>query len=228
MPEITFMMIISNWNFVCVPKFQLEILKRNTVSTIHNFLEDILESSQNVSETPPWITWLSFCSQHLQMDCLPINTFELRQKFHWSLFLPMGSIFKESPLAQVMAWCQVNTWTNDDYMLRHHTASLGHHYLTHWGQMMHTCVRKLTIIGSDNGLSPGLRQAIIWTNARIFLIGHLVTNFKEISSRIHSFSFKKIHLKMSSGKRCPFCLSLNVLTVQYIYNCILPNLCFLM
>ena len=140
----------------------------------------------------------------------------------------MGSIFKESPLAQVMAWCQVNTWTNDDYMLRHHTASLGHHYLTHWGQMMHICVRKLTIIGSDNGLSPGLHQAIIWTNARIFLIGHLVTNFKEISSRIHSFSFKKIHLKMSSGKLCPFCLGLIVLTVQYIYNCILPNLFFLM
>ena len=26
-------------------------------------------------------------------------------------------------------------------------------------------VNKLTIIGSDNGLSPGRRQAIIWTNA---------------------------------------------------------------
>ena len=30
---------------------------------------------------------------------------------------------------------------------------------------MHICVDKLTIIGSDNGLSPGRRQAIIWTNA---------------------------------------------------------------
>ena len=27
------------------------------------------------------------------------------------------------------------------------------------------CVGILTIIGSDNGLSPGRRQAIIWTNA---------------------------------------------------------------
>ena len=33
--------------------------------------------------------------------------------------------------------------------------------------MTHICVSKLNIIGSDNGLSPGLRQAIIWTNADI-------------------------------------------------------------
>ena len=33
--------------------------------------------------------------------------------------------------------------------------------LTHWGQVMHICIGKLTIIGSDNGLSPGQHQAII-------------------------------------------------------------------
>ena len=32
--------------------------------------------------------------------------------------------------------------------------------------MTHICVSKLTIIGSDNGLSPGRRQAIIWTNGQ--------------------------------------------------------------
>ena len=37
--------------------------------------------------------------------------------------------------------------------------------LTHWGRVMHICVGQLTIIGSDNGLSPGRRQAITWTNA---------------------------------------------------------------
>ena len=36
--------------------------------------------------------------------------------------------------------------------------------LTHWGRVTHICVSKLTIIGSDNGLSPDRRQAIIWTN----------------------------------------------------------------
>ena len=39
---------------------------------------------------------------------------------------------------------------------------------THWGRATHTCVSKLTIIASDNGLSPGWRQAIIWNNAGIF------------------------------------------------------------
>ena len=33
------------------------------------------------------------------------------------------------------------------------------------------CISKLTIIGSDNDLSAGRRQAIIWTNAGIWLIG---------------------------------------------------------
>ena len=65
--------------------------------------------------------------------------------------------------------------------------------LTHWGRVMHICVSKLTIIGSDNGLSPGRRQAIIWTNAGILLIGPLGTNFNDISIKIHIFSFNKIH-----------------------------------
>ena len=84
--------------------------------------------------------------------------------------------------------------------------------LTHWGRVTHICVGKLIIIGSDNGLSPGRRQAIIWTNAGILLIGPLRTNFSEISIEIRTFSFKKIHLKVSSGKWCPFCLGLNVLS----------------
>ena len=52
--------------------------------------------------------------------------------------------------------------------------------LTHWGRVTHICVNKPTIIGSDNGLSPGRRQAIIWTNAGIMLIRPLGTNFSEI------------------------------------------------
>ena len=76
--------------------------------------------------------------------------------------------------------------------------------LTHWGRVTHICVGKLTIIGSDNGLSPGRRQAIIWTNAGILLIRHLGTNFSEILIGIQTFSFKKMHLKMSSAKWCPF------------------------
>ena len=39
-----------------------------------------------------------------------------------------------------------------------------HGKLTHWGRVTHICVSNLTIIGSDNGLSPGRRQAIIGTS----------------------------------------------------------------
>ena len=83
--------------------------------------------------------------------------------------------------------------------------------LTHWGRVMHICVSKQTTIGSDNGLSPGRRQAIIWTNAGILLIGPMGTTFSEILIEIHAFSFKKMCLKISSWKWRPCCLGLNVL-----------------
>ena len=83
--------------------------------------------------------------------------------------------------------------------------------LTQWGRVTHKCVGILTTIGSDNGLSPGRHQAIIWTNAGILLIGPLGTNFSEILKEIQTLSFKKMHLKMSPAKWCSFCLNLNVL-----------------
>ena len=85
------------------------------------------------------------------------------------------------------------------------------HGLTHWGRVTHICVSKLTITGSDNGLSPDRRKSIIWTNAGILLIGPLGTNFSEILIEILTFSLKKMRLKVSSAKRRPFCLGLNVL-----------------
>ena len=77
--------------------------------------------------------------------------------------------------------------------------------------MTHICVSKLTIIGSDNGLSPGRRQAIIWTNVGLLLFRTLGTNFTEILGEIHSFSFSKMRLKMSSAKWRLFSLGLNEL-----------------
>ena len=73
--------------------------------------------------------------------------------------------------------------------------------LTHWGRVTRICVIKLTIIGSDNGLSPGQRQAIIWINDGMLLIWPLRTQFSEILIKIHIFSFMKMLLKMSFGKK---------------------------
>ena len=88
--------------------------------------------------------------------------------------------------------------------------------LTHWGRVTHICVSELTIIGSDNGLSPGRRQAIIRTNAGILLIRPLGTNFSESLIEILIFPFKKMRLKVSSAKRQPFCLGLNLLRTNHI------------
>ena len=111
--------------------------------------------------------------------------------------------FNSSGPSATYAYCEKNSFPspNDVYI----------NGLTHWGRVTHICVGKLTINDSDNGLSPGWRQAIIWTNAGILLIGPSGTNFNEILIGIQTFSFKKIHLKMSSAKWHPFCLGLNVL-----------------
>ena len=90
--------------------------------------------------------------------------------------------------------------------------------LKHWGRVTLICTNRITNIGSDNGLSPGRRQAIIWTNVGILLIRTLGTNFSEILSEMHTFSFKKMHLKMSSAKWRPFCLGLNVLSFAYFHR----------
>ena len=82
--------------------------------------------------------------------------------------------------------------------------------LTHWGRVTHICVINLIIIASDHGLSPGRHQAIIWNNAGTLLIRHLGTNFSEILKGIHTISFRKMHLKMSSVKWRPFCFDLKV------------------
>ena len=106
---------------------------------------------------------------------------------------------------QLLYWTtQLNTMLIDDYFL-----------LTHWGWVTHICVGKLTIIGSDNGLWPEQRQAIIWTNAGILLIGPLGTNFSEVLIQSQTFSLKKMHLKMPSAKCCSFRLGLNVLKLNH-------------
>ena len=61
-------------------------------------------------------------------------------------------------------------------------------HLTHWGRVTHICVSKITIISSDNGLSPDRRQAIIFTYAGILLIGQ--TSVKILSEFKHFRSTK--------------------------------------
>ena len=83
--------------------------------------------------------------------------------------------------------------------------------LTHWGRVTHTCVSKLTIIGSDNGLSPGRRQAIILINAGILLNEPLGRNFNEILIEIHTFYIHENAFEIVVWKIASIFLGLNVL-----------------
>ena len=99
--------------------------------------------------------------------------------------------------------------------------------LSHWDRVTYICVSKLAIIGSDNGLSPGRRQAIIWNNAGLLSIGLLGTNFNQILIKIHKFSFKKMRLKVSSAKWRPICFGLNVLIITFSTRICMEGCCLL-
>ena len=85
-----------------------------------------------------------------------------------------------------------------------------HKYLTHWGRVTHICVCKLTIIGSDNGLSPEWHQAIMnqcWNIVKWTLRNKLQWNFKR---NWYIFLQENVFEKSSRNWR-PFCLGLHVL-----------------
>ena len=147
--------------------------------------------------------------------------------------MPQNTFDNKPSLVHVTSWKQAITWANVDPVLCRYMALLHvrHNGLIeiipvptgHWTcsslptdvLMLRPDVDKLTIIGSDNGLSPGRCQAIVWTNAGKLLIGTLGINFSKILTGIQTFSFMKIHFKMSAKWR-PFCLDLNVLLISHV------------
>ena len=135
---------------------------------------------------------------------------DVRVCFVWYRSFQFRAVIGEKYMLQ----CPHISHSETTLMRRREVSSSYFEDLTHWGRATHICVSKLTIIGSDNGLSPGRRQAIIWTNAGILSIGPLGTIFSEIVIGIHTFSFGKMHLKMSSAKWWPFCLGPNVLNIS--------------
>ena len=78
------------------------------------------------------------------------------------------------------------SWMSVGNTLSYKTTETAWIELTHWRQVMH-----ISIIGSDNGLSPGRRQAIIWTNDGILLTEPLGTNFSEIFIKLINFHPRK-------------------------------------
>ena len=113
-----------------------------------------------------------------------------------------GDILVEVNLTYIIP--SVSTW-HWCWIIQSKTNGIDYEGLTHWGRVMHICGSKLRIIDSDSGLSPRRRQAIMWTNAGLLLIGPLGTNFSEILIKIQNFSFTNMHLKISSAEQQLFC-----------------------
>ena len=78
--------------------------------------------------------------------------------------------------------------------------------------MTHICASKLISISSDNGLAPGRRQAIIWTNAGILTLqDKLQWNFNR-----NSYIFIQENAFENAWKWWPFCIGLNELSLGCI------------
>ena len=109
------------------------------------------------------------------------------------------------------------SWQDEKYIATHNRSQYGNSRRPS-DAYMRICVSKLAIIGSDDGLSPSRRKAIINTSAGISLILTLGPIFSEMLSEIYTFSFKKMHLKMSSadGRQPNTTLNADLLTIKHL------------
>ena len=99
-------------------------------------------------------------------------------------------------------WSTLNSYILDRHV--YFAKSTICHTLTHWCRVTHICV--INIIDSDNDLSCCRLHTIIWTNDTLLLIWTLRNYLSESYIEIHTFSFNKMRLKISSVKWWSFCL----------------------
>ena len=126
----------------------------------------------------------------------------------------LQNIFYRHPLDHgVFSVCNRISNISITYRMFNHIRIRDFAHFTHWGRVTRLCGSKIIVIGSDNGLSPGRLQAIIWTSAGILLIEPLGTNVNGIFIKIYIFSFKKMQLKLSSTKWRLFRFGLNELII---------------
>ena len=185
-----------------------------------------------------WGWWFETLSCPLWRQCNMVN-YHIRLRIYRLTGIPhfdlgtIDRIWLINKVRLINIWCYQRCYMVRDYVtfviksrciiviqsLKHRYRAprfcqlFGYILKTHWGRVTYVCVSKQTIIGSDNRLSPGRRQAIIWNNAGILLIRTIGTNLSEILSEINKFSFRKIHFKMLCGEWRSLCLDLNVLSL---------------
>ena len=100
--------------------------------------------------------------------------------------------------------------------------------LTHWGRVTHVCVGNLTIIGSDNGLSPGGRSHNLnqcWNIVNWTPRNNLLWNVNRNSYIfIHENQFENVVWKMAAILSLPQCVKRkSVLGIKFLCCLYLNN-----
>ena len=113
-------------------------------------------------------------SNHRPHDCLLKRLFRRRSK-KTSKLRVTGLCEGISPVTGEFPAQRASNAENVSIWRRHHDEWISPSPITHWDRVTNICVGRLTIIVSDNGLSPERRQALIWNNVGIWLIGPLGT-----------------------------------------------------
>ena len=88
--------------------------------------------------------------------------------------------------------------------------------LTHWSRVTHICVSKLTNIGSDNGLPPSRRQAIISTKCWYIVNWSLGNKFQwNLNQNQYIFiqenAFESVVCEMAAILSQPQCVKLSIM-----------------
>ena len=114
-----------------------------------------------------------------------INNHQIRIMCMLSLNL-LHFIITRCNISRASIFLEISKEILNDYL----SLLIGSTILTHWGRLTHIYVGNLTIICSDNGLSPGRCQTIIWIVAGLLSIGPLRTYFNEIWNKIQQFHWQ--------------------------------------
>ena len=145
---------------------------------------------------------LALIEQYLPNISDPV--YSVHQSFMWFLWLN----WRKSTFYPVTAPNDSKWWPIMTSSIQEPTAS-------NCDVTMTDCSR---VVAMDAFLAYFVTPVVQHGASLVLLIVPLGTNVSEISIRIQIFSFKKMHLKISSAKWRPFCLALNVLIMNLLGN----------
>ena len=144
--------------FMCLPEAQCSHIRTRRCPRVRY---PVFRSRGTMGHgVPCYNAWQCLQQEHIDYFKIAILPWQLMKFFH-------------TMLTNAVVW-MICKYFGSHIMPRHADDT------PHWDRVTHICVGKLTINGSDNGLSPCRRQAIIWTQAGILLIEPLAANFSEI------------------------------------------------